>query len=154
MTKQMTKWQIEEWIRDYNFMHREIARLNRILNKVSYDGGTRLVARYGIEATLPKGSSGISQAEIKQLDSREKRLYKYEEIIFFLESANTFFKTEKYRVVYECMLEGMSYRAIAKHLGVSRDTIREIKEQILDIIYQEGQKDQIPQLLKYEKTLV
>lgn len=55
------------------------------------------------------------------------------------------------RVVYDCMLEGISYRAISKHLGVSRNTVRELKEEIIDTIYQEvqkGQKGHFGQLLK------
>ncbi|MBM7585832.1 hypothetical protein JOC86_002374 [Bacillus pakistanensis] len=153
MTVQMTKWQIEEWIHDYNFMLREISRLSRILNRVSF-GGNSLVAQYGIDAAMPKGSSGISEAEKKQIEYQEKRLKKYQETISFLELVHGFFETEKYRVVYECMLDGMSYRAIAKHLGVSRDTVREMKEEILSIIVQKGQKDHIPQLLKKEKSVV
>ncbi|OHX39220.1 helix-turn-helix domain-containing protein [Cytobacillus oceanisediminis] len=153
MTKQITKWQIEEWIRDYNFMLREISRLQRILNRISF-GGTGLVAQYGIDAAMPKGSSGISQAELKQLDSRERRLYKYEQIVQTLEDVSYLFETEKYRVLYDCMLEGMSYRSIAKHLGVSRDTVREMKEEILEIIVQKGQKDHISPLLKLEKLSV
>lgn len=145
----MTKWQIEEWIRDYKFMLREINRLNRLLNRISFGGS--MVAQYGIEATLPHGSSGISQAELKQVDRREQRLMKYEDITSFLNIVAAYIETDKYRIVYECMLDGMSYRAIAKHLGVSRDTVREIKEQILEIIVQKGQKVHIPHLLNYEK---
>jgi DNA-binding NarL/FixJ family response regulator len=153
MTVQMMKWQLEEWIRDYNFLLREISRLERILNKVSF-GGSSLVAQYGMEAAMPKGSRGISQAELNELDSREKRLFRYTEIVNHLEKAEGMLDNEKYRVVYDCMLEGMSYRSIAKHLGVSRDTIYKMKEEILELIAQKGQKDHIQQLLKLEKVSV
>ena len=76
---QMIKWQVEEWIRDYKFMLREIARLNRILNK-SECRKQKLTATYGYEAAMPKGSKGISQAELNQLDRMEKRLLKSQTI--------------------------------------------------------------------------
>ncbi|MGE7762273.1 hypothetical protein [Peribacillus sp. NPDC097895] len=84
MNEQMKNWEAEqkviEWIHDYYFMIREIARLNRLLN-TPHLGSQKLTATYGIEATLPKGNVGISQAELRQLDIRERRLIKYEMII-------------------------------------------------------------------------
>lgn len=43
-------------------MIREIARLNRLLN-IPHFGSQKLMATYGIEATLPKGNRGISKAD-------------------------------------------------------------------------------------------
>lgn len=39
MTDQMIAWQVEEWIRDYEYMLREIDRLTRLLNRVEFAGG-------------------------------------------------------------------------------------------------------------------
>ncbi|MCQ6275760.1 hypothetical protein JMM81_12420 [Bacillus sp. V3B] len=152
MTEQMMKWQIEEWIRDYNFMLREIARLNRLLNMPHF--GQKLTATYGDEAGMPKGSGGISQAELRQMDIRERRLIKYEMIIEFLEIATDSLEDEKEKVVYDCMIEGMSYTSIANHLGFSRDTIRKVKEGILGNIVKKVQKDQFMQKLKSIKMAV
>lgn len=152
MTEQMIKWQVEEWIRDYNFMLREIARLNRLLNSVSY--GQKLTATYGTDAAMPKGSGGISQAELRQMDIRERRMYKYEMIIHYLEDSLDSLDNEKHRILYDCMIEGMSYRAIAAHLSMSRDTIRKIRDEIIDIVVQKVQKDQFLQKLKAIKTAV
>ncbi|MED1761481.1 hypothetical protein P4U87_21675, partial [Bacillus subtilis] len=86
MTDQMIAWEIEEWIRDYKFMLREIKRLNRVLNKVDFIGG-KLTATYGDEAGMPRGSAGVSQAELRQMDRRERRLHKYESIVHYLDNA-------------------------------------------------------------------
>lgn len=94
MSDQMMAWEIEEWIRDYNFMLREISRLSRILNKVEF-AGQKLVATYGDEAGMPRGSAGISQAELRQMDRREKRLRKYETIVDFLERSTEEIEDEK-----------------------------------------------------------
>ncbi|AKL83267.1 YjcO [Bacillus atrophaeus UCMB-5137] len=131
MTDQMIAWQVEEWIRDYDFMLREIKRLNRILNKVDFAGGQKMTATYGDEAAMPKGSGGTSQAELRQMDRREKRLHKYESIVHYLDNAMENLEEEKHRIVYDCMMEGMSYTAIANHLDCSRDTVRKIKTSII-----------------------
>ncbi|PJZ00369.1 sigma-70 family RNA polymerase sigma factor [Bacillus vallismortis] len=156
MTDQMIAWEIEEWIRDYKFMLREISRLTSILDTavISSVTGTNGVSQYGIEATLPKGSKGISQAELRQLDRREKRLYKFEAIVDFLDRAIEELTDEKHRIVLDCMLDGMKYREIALHLGVSRETVRRIKEKIVCHLCEVCQTCQLLQLLKQIKSAV
>jgi len=150
MTIQMMKWQLEEWIRDYKFMLREIKRLDKILNG-GFCREPKLTATYGIEASLPKGSSGISQAELDQEEEREQRMKRYQEVTKTLQKASSLLYAEKFRIVYDCMLEGMSYRAIARHMGVSRDTVHSMKENILEIIVRKGQEDHSLPLLKLDK---
>ena len=147
MTQQLTEWQIEEWIRDYGFMLDEIKRLNKMLNKVS-PIIQKLTATYGIESTLPKGSAGISQAELNQLDRREKRYYRYLEIVHFLEAATDDIEDEKEQTIYDLMLEGMTYTQIAEHMKKTRKTIRVSKESIISTIAQKAQKIQLDQKLK------
>ncbi|MBY8913296.1 hypothetical protein KY305_11150 [Bacillus sp. YC2] len=153
MSDQMMAWEIEEWIRDYNFMLREISRLSRILNKVEF-AGQKLVATYGDEAGMPRGSAGISQAELRQMDRREKRLRKYETIVDFLERSTEEIEDEKKRIVFDCMLEGMKFREIALHLGVSRETVRRIKNDIVCHLCQMCKTCQLLQLLNQIKSAV
>ncbi|MBT2603758.1 sigma-70 family RNA polymerase sigma factor [Bacillus sp. ISL-53] len=151
MTAEMEN-QVVEWIRDYNFMLREIARLNRLLNSVHI--GQKLTATYGIEATLPKGNGGISQAELRQMDIRERRLFRYEMIIEFLETASEDFNDERQEIIFDCMIEGMSYSSIAIHLGCSRDTVREVKNVIIGNIVNKVKNDCFLQKLKSVKLAV
>ncbi|WP_249928301.1 hypothetical protein [Niallia circulans] len=51
---------IAELIRDYRMMKREIERLQRIIYGKSVPMRSWGVAQYGVEATLPHGSSGKS----------------------------------------------------------------------------------------------
>lgn len=153
MSDQMMAWEIEEWIRDYNFMLREISRLSRILNKVEFSG-QKLVATYGDKAGMPRGSAGISQAELRQMDRREKRLRKYETIVDFLERSTEEIEDEKNRIVFDCMLEGMKFREIALHLGVSRETVRRIKNDIVCHLCQMCETCQLLQLLNQIKSAV
>jgi len=147
LPEQMVKWRIEEWIRDYKFMLREIARLNKILDKPEFPK-QKLTAAYGYEAMMPRGSRGISQAELKQLDHREKRLYKYLAIVEYLDRAVNDLEGDKEKVIFDCMLEGVSYTQIAVHLACSRDTIRKIKEGIIAKIAMKVKKDKFLQKLR------
>ncbi|MDW8515105.1 LuxR C-terminal-related transcriptional regulator [Priestia flexa] len=150
MTQQLTEWQVEEWIRDYGFMLDEIRRLNTMLNKVD-PVHQKLTATYGIESTLPKGSSGISQAELNQLDRREKRYYRYLEIVNFLDTAIDDIEDERERVIYDFMLEGMTYTEIAERFRCTRKTVRVSKESIISKIAKKAQKEQFAQKLKLIK---
>lgn len=151
MTQQLTEWQVEEWIRDYGFMLDEIKRLNNMLNKVQ-PVNQKLTATYGIEATLPKGSSGISQAELNQLDRREKRYYRYLEIVHFLDSVIDEIEDEREKVIYDFMLEGMTYTEIAERFRCTRKTVRVSKESIISKVAQKAQEKQLIQVLNSIKN--
>jgi DNA-directed RNA polymerase specialized sigma24 family protein len=139
---------IENLIKDYHWMIKEVDRLERSLYSSRGQERSWGVAQYGIEASLPKGSSGISLIEVEALDNKEerirKRIKKYEVKIKAIEAAVEMIEGDMHIAVYDCMLEGMSYRAIAEHLGISRDKVRQIKNEIIN---QLSQNNQIRQLL-------
>ncbi len=84
---------------------------------------------------MPKGSPGKSQAELRQMDMREERLFKrlkyYEERVYAVELGAGKTKGEQHKVIYNCMREGVSYRAIGLHLGISRETVRKMKDEFI-----------------------
>jgi hypothetical protein len=139
---------IENLIKDYHWMIREVDRLEKSLCSSGHSSGSWGVAQYGIDASLPKGSSSISKVELEVLDNKEerirKRIKKYENKIKAIESAVDIIEGDMHIAVYDCMLEGMSYRSIAEHLGISRDKVRQIKN---EIIHQLSQNNHIRQLL-------
>ncbi|MGG4039910.1 sigma-70 family RNA polymerase sigma factor [Heyndrickxia ginsengihumi] len=149
----MIEEKISRLIKDYCWMKKEVRRLQKILYGCSTPMKSWGVSQYGIDMIMPKGSSGKSQAELKDMDIREERLYKrlrkYEQIVFALEIAGEFLNSEIESVVYDCLLEGMSYRAIAYHLGMSRSQVKKAKD---DILSQLCQKSQFVQLLNLEKS--
>ncbi|MGG1291389.1 sigma-70 family RNA polymerase sigma factor [Bacillus smithii] len=145
--------QLNQLIKDYHWMRKEIDRLERILYGYSTPMRSWGVSKYGIDLVMPRGSGGKSQAELRDLDIREERLYKrlkkYQERVYALEIAAEYLEDEKQRVVYDCLLDGMSYRAIAYHLGMSRSQVKKAKD---DILSQLCQKSQFVQLLNLEKS--
>lgn len=147
MTQQMTDWKVEDWIRDYGYMKREIDRLNKILNQVR-TAPVKLTATYGIEATLPKGSSGKSQEELKELSREERKLYQFIEITNYLWACKDLIEDDKEWTVYDCMLREVPYKEIAKHLNCSRETIRTMKNNIVGIIGMKVTQDKFLHQLK------
>ncbi|MEK4825141.1 sigma-70 family RNA polymerase sigma factor [Niallia sp. FSL W8-0951] len=146
---------IAELIRDYRMMKREIERLQRIIYGKSVPMRSWGVAQYGVEATLPHGSSGKSQAELRDIDIREQkqimRLQEYQRKVFAIESAGDFLDKEILKIVYDCMLSGMTRQQIAVHLEISRDSVDKLRA---DIKAQIGTNTTFSKLLHGEKSAV
>src|SRR3954464_4326067 len=111
---------ITELIRDYRMMKREIERLQRIIYGTVQPMRSWGVALYGIEASMPRGSKGKSQAELRDMDIRElkqlARLEEYEIKVVAIESAGDLLNSEILKICYDCMLEGLTRKQIAMHL--------------------------------------
>lgn len=125
---------IAELIRDYRMMKREIERLQKIIYGQPIPMRNWGVAQYGVESTLPKGSSGKSQAELRDMDIREQkqilRLQEYQRKVYAIESAGDFLDREILKIVYDCMLSGMTRHQIAVHLEISRDSVDKLRAEI------------------------
>lgn len=152
--------ELESLISDYKFFKREIKRLEESLYRLGGGFATKTsngVAQYGIEATLPKSSGLISKAELDDLDKREqhilKRIMKYQTKVTFIECAEESLTDMTQQTLYSCMMEGMSYRAIGKHLGVSREQVRRLRNDLMCHLCHLCQNDQLCHLwhdLKYK----
>lgn len=149
----MTADEIENLIRDYSWMAREVSRLEKSLNRALGSSISWGVAQYGIEAAMPKGTSGKSQAELAAMDERETRIYnrimKYKNKVIALEYASDSIIGDIHKAVYDCLLfDQMSMREISIQLGISRDKVKQTKEEVLS---QLSQLDHFLQLLKTPK---
>jgi hypothetical protein len=126
----------EEDLRSYHWIIKEIDRLDNQLRKVIHINAPQssLVAQYGIEATLPRGKglklSTVSINEEKY-DRQLKRLENLEEKARKINQALESIVDEKDRTVLECILDGERMNIIAKHVGVSRTRLNEIKRKIV-----------------------
>lgn len=126
---------INQMIKDYKWMKNEVKRLQSIIYGYHIPMHSWGVAQYGIEATLPKGSKGKSKEELVRIESlderRVRRLERYEAEVFLLETLADSLETEVQKVIYDCLLEGMTYREIGLHLGISKDKVHEQKKEII-----------------------
>lgn len=137
--------ELEALIYEYHWRKRELDRLTvRLFGHYSTFTPNKLVATYGVEATLPQpNTSMISYAEMDALDAREQRMYKrwqdYQEKVDTIENLANHLKDEQQLIILDCMMEGMSYRSIADHLGLSRTKVGELKNEMLDTLSQKCQ---------------
>ncbi|UYB50186.1 sigma-70 family RNA polymerase sigma factor (plasmid) [Lysinibacillus capsici] len=147
------EYTITQMIKDYRWMTREVFRLQNIIHGYSTAMTSWGVAQYGIEAVMPKGSRGKSEAEIRKIESlevkRKNRLQRYEIEVFLLETLADTLKNEHQKVIYDCLLEGMTYREIGLHLGMSKDNVQEQKR---DIVRQLRENEQMETFLLYGET--
>lgn len=145
---------IAELIRDYRMFKKEVERLQKIIYGQSLPMRSWGVAQYGIEAALPKGSSGKSQSELKDLDVREqkqlKRLHEYQRKVIAIESASDFLGREILKIVYDCKLSGMTRKQIADHLEISPDSVDKLWN---DVKLQIGTNTNFSKLLQGEKII-
>lgn len=136
----MTKNELEQMIYDYRWQSREAQRIKCLLSHIESPNGVT-TTQYGEEATLPKANTSIkSKSEINAMSKREERLYRrylrYTENTQYVESLANHLTNDIQLIVLDCMMEGMSYRSIASHIGTSRYKIGEIKEELLSQLCQ------------------
>lgn len=147
--------QISQLIKDYRWMKNEINRLQRTIYGSTFPMKSWGVAQYGIDAVMPKGSKGKSFAEMDAMDVRERkqieRLEAYEKYIYAIETAVDVLADERQKIIYDCLLDEMTYRQIALHLAVSKDYVQKQKT---DIVRQIRQSRQITAILTGEKEVV
>ncbi|TBL71355.1 hypothetical protein [Paenibacillus thalictri] len=125
--------QIDEEIKDYPWMQREIARLREELEQI--DSG--LTSRYGIDAAQPKAKGTVSSVvarEVQKREARWQRLKALEEKVKRIELAVDHVLDNRQRTLLECLLQSQKMNAIARHIGVSRQTLYDIKRHLLELL--------------------
>ncbi|UED72140.1 LuxR C-terminal-related transcriptional regulator [Brevibacillus sp. HD3.3A] len=126
----------EEVIKGYRYMLNRAAWLKDELNRAISDSppGSRLVAQYGIEATLPKaqGTKPTSLNIPEELYERKvKRLTDLEIKIKEAEHAAEQIVDPQEKAVLECLMDGERMNMIALIVGVSRQRVHEIRKSIV-----------------------
>ena len=119
MKKQYTYNDILNILIDYHWMVKEVNRLNLQMQSVETVG----VASYSDEPRSSGGASKRIEAEVMRRERKFDRKKKYEERISLIRDSHHLIEAEQHRVVFDCLLDGMSITAIAKHLNMNRNTV-------------------------------
>ncbi len=125
----MNKKQIEQALRDYLWMMNEIIKEREELNHII---GGNVVAKI---TDMPKASGGTSDPvanEVIRRTEKSRRIEKLEKKVLFVQSRTKAITEERELTVLNCMLDGMSMRAIGHHMGLSRQHIYRLKESIIE----------------------
>jgi DNA-binding NarL/FixJ family response regulator len=123
-------YDIYDIIKGYHWMVKEIDRLTDQLDETEFNG----VAQYGIEAAMPKGGSVTPNGldgEAQRRDKKRNRLFEYKYKVEFINERESRIKDEKERVILDCMLDGMTLTAIAKHMNISRTQVNHLQDEIV-----------------------
>lgn len=127
----MNKKEIAKILRDYHWMINEIARQRRMMLDVDQS----ITGQYGIEGSMPhaKGSTSdpVAQEAIRRL-KKTKWIEKLEQQVLYIQQRIHLIIDEREKAVLECLLDGMSIRAIARHMGFSDSHVYGIRDSIVD----------------------
>lgn len=121
---------VEEELKDYHWTLREIERLRSYLE----EAGEGMCRQYGIDSAMPKPKGGNTDPVHREVQRRARqwqRLEKLEQKVKRIESAVEKIQDEKQRTVLECIMDGERMNIIAKHVGVSRQRLNEIKRELI-----------------------
>src|SRR5690625_5082644 len=103
----MNEKQIEQALRDYNWMINEIKRQRGLMG---YTGGN-LVPQGSIESVMPKPQGETSDPvalEVIRRDKASRWVENLEEKVLFIQQRMHVIADEKEKAVLECMLDGLS----------------------------------------------
>src|SRR5699024_8571644 len=120
----MNKKQIEQALRDYLWMMNEIIREREELNHII---GGNLISKI---TDMPKasGTTGDPVAnEVIRRNETSRRIQKLEKKVVYIQKRRKAITDEREIAVLNCMLDGMSMRAIGNHMGLSRQHIYRLK---------------------------
>ncbi|MFG6116960.1 hypothetical protein ACGTN9_17550 [Halobacillus sp. MO56] len=93
----MNKKQVENVLRDYNWMINEIKRQRKLLE----GAGTNLVAQSGIESTLPKAKGEIGDPVAREVIRRDKKhtwIFKLERKVLYIQERMLLLKRKERRL--------------------------------------------------------
>lgn len=134
---------VEEEIKDYHWMLKEVERLRKEIDKAIVSNPAiqqKLVATYGDAAGMLSGK-GLRLSTLTFPEERyEKRIERMKSLENKVRQINDFaieLGDSKHRTVLECMMDGMRMNSIARHVGVSRQRLNEIKRDIVNRLARE-----------------
>lgn len=127
----MNKKEIAKILRDYHWMINEIARQRKMMLEVNQS----ITGQYGIEGALPHGKNGKSDPVAQEAIRREKKskwIEKLEQQVLYIQKRIHVVTDEREKAVLECLLDGMSIRAIARHMALSERHVFRLKDSIVN----------------------
>jgi len=140
---EVKKYMLDQWLKDYHWMVEQI-RMGKTYNELIKDNGYEgaKVAAYGIEATLPKASGGTSDPVGYEATRRSQfyieRVLRYEWKVREIQRRASNVTGEREIFILNCIMDGFSMRKIGQTMGLSETTIRRLKENVLEMMSEEG----------------
>lgn len=135
----MTYNDIEQALRDYYWMTKEVYRLEKELNDIDVS----ITAQYGVEASMPKAKSGNNDRIVMTLTKREeesKHITKLKNKITFIDRGLKHIESDLDKAVILCIMDGLSQFQISQHFKISEGKVSSIKSAIIKRLYDKQPK--------------
>ncbi|MEK4425888.1 hypothetical protein [Solibacillus sp. FSL K6-1523] len=139
--KQVTvsKGNIMQWIEDYHWMIETIKESE--VEEIATALPVAKVAGYGIEATMPKASGGVSDPVFYEVNRRTQygglRILQYKRKVSEVQKRICFVEGDREQEVLFRLLNGDSLRAVGRAMQLSGQTISRIRERIIDMMLEQ-----------------
>lgn len=140
----MNKREIHDAIFNYHWMIKLL-----INKKISMTGSSNpLVAKYGIDASMPTGKGDISDPvyqELLRIEKYEKNTKKIRNKVLMIQKHSKVIKNLKEQLILNGLLDGKSMREVASELDMSLSSVKRNKDIIVNKIFQSIQVEQMEQ---------
>lgn len=136
-----TNEEIENAIRNYHWLIKEIARLKGELGMI----GNPLMNKSEPGQARQGRPTNPTLNEVIRRETRLETLKKFQEKVEYVERNTLVITDDREMTVLNCLLDGMNISNISRHMGYSKRTIYSIKEEIVEKVkaYAEGQEQPI-----------
>ena len=146
----MNKKEIHDAIFNYHWMIRLL-----INKKVEMTGVSQtLVAKYGIEANMPKDKGTASDPvfqEILRIERYERNTERIRKKVQMIQKHSKAITNIKEQLILDMLLDGMSLREIASKMDMSLAAVNRKKDEIVNKIYLSIQSEQTEQTEQTER---
>src|SRR5690606_16462238 len=147
----MNRKEIHDAIFNYHWMIRLLINKKAEMTGVSQT----LIAKYGIEGSLPKGKGSVSDPvfqEILRIERYERNTERIRKKVQMIQQHSKAITNIKEQLILDMLLDGMSLREIASKLDMSLTAVNRKKDEIVDKIYSSIQSEQIKQTERMEQS--
>jgi DNA-binding CsgD family transcriptional regulator len=136
-----TNEEIENAIRNYHWLIKEIARLKGELGLI----GNPLMNKNEPGQQRHGRPQNPTLNEVIRRETRLETLKKFQEKVEYVERNTLVALDDREMTVLNCLLDGMNISNISRHMGYSKRTIYSIKEEIVEKVkaYAESQEQAI-----------
>ncbi|WP_128895037.1 hypothetical protein [Longirhabdus pacifica] len=130
----MNKQEIRLALKDFHWMESEILRLYAELH-VTSSGST---SRYEMESMMiqERACADIVGTFVIRKDRYRKIIHKLEKKVRMIHDHTESIKEDRMTAVLYCILDGMTIVSISKHLNISERNIYNIRDAIINHIYE------------------
>ncbi|WP_409276383.1 DNA-binding response regulator (plasmid) [Neobacillus sp. SCS-31] len=113
--KKINKYQIYNILKNYHWMNKEVKRIEEELYQLNNTNITE-----------------TAEGKMRIRDTKRTRLLEYLEMINFIDKRAPVIVGIKESAILDCLLDGMSVTAVARHFGMSRAQAHRIRDDIVD----------------------